>query len=237
MDNIQLGIHHLPLEYINDLEILQTHIYSNMYQNYYWSSDFSAEYYIAQAKAGFIAVTDMYENQELLLPEIQYTYAILDFEDLHISKKVNKLINSKKLTIEISQNFDKVAYSIDKAHKDSWLSKQYVDTLKSTKNFNNNFQAITVELKEDKNLIAGEIGYIIGGTYTSLSGFSSKEKRYNNYGTAQLVLLGKYLQKEGFDFWNLGQPYMDYKLALGAKIYKRDEFLKRWYSATYLSSS
>ena len=237
MDNIQLGIHNLPLEYINDLNILQTHIYSDMYQNYYWSSDFSAEYYMAQAKAGFIAVTDIYENQELLLPEIQYTYAVLDFEDLHISKKVKKLINSKNLTIKISQNFDEVAKHISKAHKDSWLSTKYVNTLKNTKNLNDNFQAITVELIENEKLIAGEIGYIIGGTYTSLSGFCSKEKRYNNYGTAQLVLLGQYLQKEGFDFWNLGQPYMDYKLALGAKIYKRDKFLKRWYRATYFSSS
>ena len=88
MENVQLGIHHLPYEYLNDTRLLTDLIYSNMIKNYYWSTDFSPAYYIAQAKAGFIAVTDYYEEKELLLPEIQFSYALLDFKDLHISKKV-----------------------------------------------------------------------------------------------------------------------------------------------------
>ena len=90
-------------------------------------------------------------------------------------------------------------------------------------------------IRENNVLISGEIGYIIGKTYTSLSGFSSDEKCYRNYGTAQLVLLAQYLQANGFSFWNLGQPYMDYKLALGAKIYERKAFLARWFEATQVS--
>ncbi len=232
MENVQLGIHHLSYQDITDRSILHEKIYPDMYKNYYWSNDFSAAYYIAQAKAGFIAVTDVYEEKELLLPEIQFSYALLDFEDLHISKKVRQLLNKKELKIEIGQDLDNVAEGIDKAYKNSWLTPQYIETLKATQNIDKNFKVISACIKEDKKIIAGEIGYIIGKTYTSLSGFSSKEKKYTNYGTAQLVLLAKYLQKNDFAFWNLGQPYMDYKLHLGAKIYERQVFLKRWFKET-----
>ena len=230
MENVQLGIHHLPYDYLNDTQLLNDLIYSNMIKNYYWSTDFSPAYYIAQAKAGFIAVTDHYEEEELLLPEIQFSYALLDFKDLHISKKVQKLLQKKNLQIEITDDLDEVAEKINLSHKNSWLSSRYLNTLKETKGMDENFKVIAVTLRENGELAAGEIGYIIGRTYTSLSGFSSREKTYNHYGTAQLVLLAKYLEKENFDFWNLGQPYMPYKLSLGAKIYDRHSFLKRWFS-------
>ena len=233
MENVQLGIHHLPYEYLNDTQLLNDLIYSNMIKNYYWSTDFSPAYYIAQAKAGFIAVTDHYEEEELLLPEIQFSYALLDFKDLHISKKVQKLIQKKNLQIEITNDLDEVAEKINLSHKNCWLSSRYLNTLKETQSMNEDFQVIAVMLREKGEAVAGEIGYIIGSTYTSLSGFSSREKAYNHYGTAQLVLLAQHLEKESFDFWNLGQPYMSYKLSLGAKIYDRHSFLKRWFSVTH----
>lgn len=232
MENTLLGIHHLPFEYLQDPLVLQELIYPNMYKNYYWNDDFSPEYYIAQAKAGFIAVTDTYEEQELLLPEIQFTYAVLDFKDLHVSRKVKQLLAKKPLQLEITQELDEVVSHINASHKNCWLTPAYLQMLNETKGLDENFDLISVAIREDEILVSGEIGYIIGETYTSLSGFSSQEKCYRNYGTAQLVLLARYLQASGFEFWNLGQPYMSYKLALGAKIYDRKEFLNRWFNAT-----
>jgi len=233
MENIQLGIHNLTYDDVTSPNILINNIYPNMYKNYYWSDDFSAEYYIAQAKAGFIAVTDHYEDKELLLPEIQFSYALLDFKDLHISRKVNTLLNKKDLQLEISQHIDEVVEHINASHKNCWLTQRYFKMLKATKGLDDNFELISVGIRDNGILIAGELGYIIGGTYTSLSGFSSREKQYRNYGTAQLVLLAQYLKKNQFKFWNLGQSYMTYKLALGAKIYERQAFIKRWFLAIY----
>jgi len=232
MDTIQLGIYHLPYSLLTDRTFLEEKIYANMRKNYYWSEDFSAAYYIAQAKAGFIAVTDYFEEDELLLPEIQFAYALLDFEDLHISRKVQKLLKQKVLSIEIGTELDAVAQAIELAHGNNWLTPRYLKMLKNTERKDENFKVISVTLREEEKLIAGEIGYIIGRTYTSLSGFSRREKSCNHYGTAQLVLLAQYLKKNGFTFWNLGQPYMDYKFALGAKVYERPDFLKRWFEAT-----
>ena len=229
MENVQLGIYNLPYEAVYSNAYLEEHIYPNMHKNYYWSDDFSASYYMAQAKAGFIAVTDTYEDRELLLPEIQFSYALLDFENLHISRKVSKLIHKEKLQIVIDDNIEEISQMIQSSYQNCWLSQRYIETLRATEGLDKNFKVIAVYIEFRGDIVAGEIGYIIGKTYTSLSGFSKKEKKYYNYGTAQLVLLGKYLQKKHFVFWNLGQPYMDYKLALGAKIYERQAFLKRWF--------
>jgi len=227
-----LSINYLPLDVLLNKETLDKYIYSNMFANYYWSDDFSPKYYIAQAKAGFIAVTEHYKNQELLIPEIQFNYAILDFKDLHISKKVKKLLKKENLKLIIDENLEEVFSGISSQHN-SWLTTKYLQTLKATKNVDKDFKVVSAYIKQNNIVVAGEIGYIIGKTYTSLSGFTIRDKKYNNYGKAQLVLLAKYLEKNHFNFWNLGHPHMPYKLALGAKIYTREEFLKRWYKQRF----
>lgn len=179
------------------------------------------------------------ENGLLLLPEMQYEYALLDFKNLHISKKVKRLLKNNKSRFCINSNFDEIIEKISLLHKESWIKENYLQTLKAL--YSNNlsrkdFQVMTFSLidKETDELIAGEIGYVIGATYTSLSGFSSRDKTYSNYGTLQLVLLSKYLESKGFEFWNLGHPQMSYKKKLGCIIYKREDFLKRWSKAILL---
>jgi hypothetical protein len=74
--------------------------------------------------------------------------------------------------------------------------------------------------------IAGEIGFSIGGVYTSLSGWTG-ERSKSSVGTVQLALLGRWLQRRGYVFWSLGHcysPEMDYKRQLGHRIYTRAEF-------------
>ncbi len=213
-----------------------------MDNSYYWSDDWSEEFYIALAKAGFVSTSHESKEGLLLLPELQFDYAVLDFKDLHISKKVKKLIRKNSCLFCINSKFNEVIQKISIYHKYNWLKEEYVTLLKNLyKNSTqyDNFKIISVELisKESDELVAGEIGYIIGKTYTSLSGFSSREKKYANYGTLQLVLLAKYLQENNFAFWNLGHSHMQYKQKLGCKTYSRNKFLSRWTQAIKLSIS
>jgi Leu/Phe-tRNA-protein transferase len=229
MESKTLGIYPIDLHILQSQAYLEQMVYPDSSREYYWSTDFSAAFYIAQAKAGFMAICETIEDEELLLPEMQRSYALLDFRDLHVSKKVSRLLEKHQPTLHISTCLDEVACAIAQHHKNSWLTPRYLQTLKSTQNQDPNFKAISVILKDGEVMVAGEIGYIIGRTYTSLSGFSSRQKQYRDWGKAQMVLLAQTLQREGFAFWNLGHPYMPYKTALGAKIYPREAFLKRWF--------
>ncbi|MEA3383675.1 MAG: hypothetical protein U9Q20_03240 [Campylobacterota bacterium] len=226
-------IYQLTHQDIKDENTLYNFIYKREDLNYYYSDSFNQEFYIDLAKAGFISVSHNENDLEYLLPEIQKEYAILDFKDIYIGTKVAKLLKRAHLySFEINQRFDEVVEHLETFHKNSWINGKYKELLKTLHKTNddNNFKLLSFELvcSATDTITAAEIGYIIGKTYTSLSGFSSREKKYNNFGKLQLVLLGEYLQKNNFDFWNLGHPHMQYKLDFGAKIYSRKDFLSRW---------
>ncbi|ADG92057.1 conserved hypothetical protein [Arcobacter nitrofigilis DSM 7299] len=207
-----------------------------MEENYYACEQFSPSLYIKLAKAGFISTTaTLANNRSYLLPEIQFEYAILYFENLHISKKIKKLLKKDDYLFVKNRNLNEVIKQINEFHKDSWINEDYKDMLLDIfSNKYDNFELLTFELydKKDSTLIAGEIGYKIGKVYTSLTGFSNREKKYNNYGKLQLVLLAKLLQKENYEFWNLGHACLQYKIDLGSNILKRDEFLSQWLKYT-----
>ena len=228
----QPQVYYVDLQKLND-ELFFESICSNMQNSYYWSDDWSTEFYITLAKKGFISTTYDTKGGLVLLPELQYDYAVLDFEDLHISKKVKKLLVKDNYKFTIDTKFDEVLDSFEKFHKYNWLKGRYVELLKSLHlQKRDDFKLFSVEVssKDDEVLIAGEVGYMINNIYTSLTGFSLREKYYNNYGKLQMVLLAKYLEENGVRFWNLGHPHMSYKIDLGAKIYTRSQFLKRWES-------
>ncbi len=206
-----------------------------MKENYYWSDDYSPEFYVKAAMLGFIT-TSMYEKDKfILLPEIQFEYALLDFDDIKISKKVRKLIKENNYIFKVINDFDEVCEKINTYHKNSWLSYDYMEILKKIRNcnkLNKKFKFRGVELREKSTnlLISGEIGYEFKNFYTSLSGFTTREKKYNNWGKLQLVLLSNYLKNNNYKLWNLGHPQLEYKIEMGAKIYNRVDFLKRLYN-------
>lgn len=227
--NNEAQIYYLDLENIRTELLVEKYIYTNHELNYYWSKDFSCDFYIELAKFGFITISSNYDNNFILLTEMQFNYAVLDFKNLHISKKVKKLIKKNDYSFKINNDFIKVLENIEKYHENSWCEKEYKELLIKLISYQHkiiNFKLECFELYKDDILLACEIGYTIGKTYTSLSAYTNKN--YKNYGTLQLVLLSNYLENKTYDFWNLGHSSMQYKLNLGAKILNRNDFLKRW---------
>lgn len=225
-------LYEITLDNILDINTLN-HIYLNKIHNYYVSLDFSEEFYISQAKAGFISTSINLNNNFFLLPEIQFEYAVLYFKNLHISKKVEKILKKENYKFYIDKNIDLVLEKLNLYHKDNWLVEKYESLIKKLfKSPRDDFSIKTFELYDENYfLVAAEVGYKINNTYTSLSGFSSKEKIYRDFGKAQMVLTAKYLEKNGYHFWNLGHPFMQYKFDLGAEKFSRDDFLKIWYKS------
>ena len=87
-------------------------------------------------------------------------------------------------------------------------------------------RAVGVSLYKDGRLVAGEIGIQINPrVYASSTGFTDE----SSAGTAQLVLLGQHLIKNGYTLWDLGPSVPDrwdaYKLHLGAEKMREAEYL------------
>jgi Leu/Phe-tRNA-protein transferase len=206
----------------------------NLKRHYYWSDQWTPEFYALQARAGFIAITHSRESQVFLLPELQTHYAVLDWKNLHVGKTLRRWFRSaqaQRVSLVVSSELALVLDALETARPgSSWISPAYRELLEVlAKNPQLGVRGVGVELRWDGQLVAGEVGYTIGSTYTSLSGFHFLEKKeWSGLGTVQLVLLAKALEATGFEFWNLGHPQMEYKRALGARVLTRKEFLERW---------
>ena len=93
--------------------------------------------YIALARAGFIATTiDVGLGDEflLLLPEIQSAYALLDWENLHASKSMQRWMKSEACLrhdyrLEIGYDLKAVLNGIWASHPDNWMKGPYVGLL------------------------------------------------------------------------------------------------------------
>ena len=224
-------IYEISLEDVLDEEILLHEIYADLNHDYYWSDDFSPQFYITLAKLGFISIAIKYEGKKLLLPQIQTHYALLEHKDLHISHHVKKLLQSPdKYSLTINQRFSEVIEGIKQSYEDCWFHDQYERLLVSLhEGVFEDFQMMSTELIDThtNTLVCGELGYITNNIYTGLTKFSLKDKEHTNWGTLQRVLLTQHLQNQGVLFSNLGQPKMQYKLDLGAIVYPRKEFLQK----------
>lgn len=207
--------------------------------DYYWSDNWSPAFYVGQARAGFIAVGHVQDGLAYLLPQLQTSYSVLDWPDLHEGRNFRRLLRRSVEADEPLQLFWNpdpipVLDAIRLCYgRHCWLIPRYRQLLAelALRPFGG-FQVWGVELRRSGALVAGELGYTLGATYTSLSGFVRADlPGTSGLGTVQLVLLGRHLRDRGYDFWNLGQPEMAYKTALGGRVWPRRAFLDRWNAA------
>lgn len=77
----------------------------------------------------------------------------------------------------------------------------------------------SIELWQDGKLVAGELGYTVGGIYTSQTGFRTG----SGTGSIQLFVLGQLLLERGCKLWDFGMQ-MGYKTDLGASTIPRAEW-------------
>lgn len=213
------------------LDFIQNHEDSHLY----WSDSWSPSFYSRLAFEGLISTTYSPEKGDsFLLPEMQRAYAVLDWEALHISRQVKKLlpaVGAGELQLRLNTRFEEVLGKIREYHDPCWLNEPYAEILRTLHRADNPLpcRVQSVELSDTRGrLLAGELGYRIGRIYTSLSAFTDRERGPAGCGTLQMVLLARSLESRGFAFWNLGHPHMEYKNRMGAVNLKRSEFLERW---------
>jgi Leu/Phe-tRNA-protein transferase len=172
--------------------------------------------------AGFIpmAVRDG-EAEEILIPKLHTLRSVLAPSEVLVSRTARR--ESRRYALGLDLRFDEVLQACLATHGDDWLRPPLLaawrELFATRERRRSRFSSM--ELYEDGELAAGEIGVFVGGCYTSLTGF----RRASGSGTVQLVAAARFLEAAGAPLWDLGMP-LDYKATLGARNVSRDEFLR-----------
>ncbi|MFA6508824.1 MAG: leucyl-tRNA--protein transferase [Treponemataceae bacterium] len=187
-------------------------------------------YFIASLMgAGFLVMSARIPgiSHAVLLPKLHRERSIIEFEDLHESRSVQRVLD--RFELRFNSDFDEILNKCVETHGDDWLTDELTAAFRiihtdADTNANGSWcDLCSFALYRDGILVAGEFGVVAGGVYTSYSGY----RRENSAGTAQLALTGRFLRQEGFAFWDLGMP-LDYKTRLGAKTLRTADFVERF---------
>lgn len=214
----------------------------------FYSFDWSPEFYVKQASLGYISVAYREGDTTVLAPRLHEEFSLLEWPWLKADAGVRRIFTNGQFErcsprLQVVADPMLVISQLRKTWgRQSWLLPPYIELMDKI--------ASDSVLRRQMSLwgtvlwahcqkcgeylpAAGELGYTVGNSYTSLSGFFLREKKdFNNFGKLQLYLLAEHLQRKGIAFWNLGQPAMAYKQHLGARDVPCSQFLPRWDSET-----
>ena len=194
------------------------------------STSFDPEFIAGLIKAGFLVMSTSVIDPEndnffILLPKLHLTRSILFFDNVHIKKSIKRLLD--RFELRFDTDFDYIVDRCLAVHGDDWLTSPLVAAIRHIRqNKPHGVYPASFSLYKNGKLAAGEFGTIVGGVYTSYSGYYDE----SNAGTVQMILANRYLQEHDFAFFDLGMP-MDYKTGLGAINVTTKEFVRLFRTA------
>jgi len=186
--------------------------------------NFNIPYLTKLIRSGFFVMSkyDFQKNLYFIKAMHHLSRSVLFFDHLHIKKSIKKFL--AKYELKENVEFNRIVDECIKNHDDHWLTKPLVDAIKEIHRINDPDVTFTsFGLFKDGKLVAGEFGTKVGRIYSSYSGFHDE----NNSGTVQMILTARYLEKNGYAFWDLGMP-IKYKKSFGAWVINLEEFIYIW---------
>ena len=219
-----------PLRYLSDGSIFLDpddhcdHVVDAMLETVYGEEfciamSFDVGFICRLMQAGFLVMSTriaLEDNENdsftILLPKHHLARSVLFFPDLHIKKNIRRFLSHYELRVD--SDFDTILDQCVAIHGDGWLTPPLVRVIKTMRQQNQlaRVKPISFGLYREGQLKAGEIGIVVGGVYTSYTGFHEE----NNAGTVQMIRMAQWLCESDFGFLDFGMP-LDYKTALGAK--------------------
>ncbi len=207
----------------DDPEVVVDALVSSGYsEEFCLSPSFDPLFVASLIRAGFLVMSArMPDGRALLLPKIHVERSVLDFSDLHESRSALRLLGRYELRFD--EDYEAVFSGCVQTHGDDWLTEELAAALGAIRSgaADGAARVVSFALYRDGALVAGEFGTIVGGVYTSYSGYRAEDSA----GTAQLILTGRWLRDAGFSFWDLGMP-LPYKDRLGARTVDTAAFVE-----------
>ena len=195
------------------------------------SLNFDSDFIARLMEAGFLVMSCVTADDEgepffLLLPKLHLVRSVLFFDKLHVKKSIKRHLGRYELRADA--DFDRIVDRCLEIHGQAWLTPPLVEAIRAIrKETLHGIHPISFGLYRDGELVAGEFGIQTGRVYTSYSGYYDVD----NAGTVQMILTARYLQENGYAFFDLGMP-LDYKNTLGAQDISPEEFVALFRAAT-----
>jgi len=207
-----------------NLASVTAHIAKHWPSDFCWSSCFEPSFLAALMHEGYLPTAHGPVDgpvEYILLPKLHQERCIVLFDDLKVSRSARSKSHNYQLSVDTA--FDEVVEKCLVQHGESWLHPPIIDSFKHLFRSGGTGQVKmhSIEVTHEGKLVAGELGYSVGKTYCSLSGFTAK----GGSGSVQCLGLALLLHERGFDFWDLGMG-MEYKLKMGARQVSRADFLQ-----------
>lgn len=189
----------------------------------------------AVCRAGYMPMTFGERGPEVLLVKCHLERMVLELPNLHVPRNTRRY--ARGLSITVDQDVPGVIRMMQRCHAHSWITAALGRALLELhEQPREGVRVHSVEVYEtdpsdrpadpSPGPVAAELGYRVGGVYTSLTGCHYR----NGSGWVQMVGLGRILRDLGVLFWDLGME-MPYKRRIGAGPQDRATFLARYRAA------
>jgi leucyl/phenylalanyl-tRNA--protein transferase len=146
--------------------------------------------------------------------------AILEFDNLYISKRLARTIRTNKFQVTFNQDFDAVVKGcIYRPEEGTWITPEVANAYGE---FHRRGHAHSVEVWQQGVLVGGLYGVAIGGLFAGESMFST----VSDASKIALVALVSRLKEKGYQLFDL-QIINEHTSSMGATEIPRDDYLAR----------
>ena len=146
--------------------------------------------------------------------------AILEFDNLYISKRLARTIRTNKFQITFDQDFDAVVKGCTyRPEEGTWITPEVANAYGE---FHRSGHAHSVEVWQQGVLVGGLYGVAIGGLFAGESMFST----VSDASKIAMVALVSRLKEKGYQLFDL-QIINEHTSSMGATEIPRDDYLAR----------
>jgi leucyl/phenylalanyl-tRNA--protein transferase len=146
--------------------------------------------------------------------------AILEFDNLYISKRLARTIRTNKFQVTFNQDFDAVVKGCTyRPEEGTWITPEVANAYGE---FHRSGHAHSVEVWQQGVLVGGLYGVAIGGLFAGESMFST----VSDASKIALVALVSRLKEKGYQLFDL-QIINEHTSSMGAIEIPRDDYLAR----------
>jgi leucyl/phenylalanyl-tRNA--protein transferase len=146
--------------------------------------------------------------------------AILEFDNLYISKRLARTIRTNKFQVTFNQDFDAVVKGCTyRPEEGTWITPEVANAYGE---FHRSGHAHSVEVWQQGILVGGLYGVAIGGLFAGESMFST----VSDASKIALVALVSRLKEKGYQLFDL-QIINEHTSTMGAAEIPRDDYLAR----------